>query len=269
MADAELRSTADLRTRYRAPSGGAVDKVIDRLDHHCVEFLAASPFMVLSSAAADGVCDGSPKGGRPGFVEALDEHHVAWADLSGNNRLDSFENIVTNPSVALLCFDPRVSTRRSGSTVGRRSRSPTTCATGSPWTARRRRWWSIVERRRRPTSTAPRPSGAPSCGRPSSWADQAEELPDGRCIVRDHARIEAPLDGRASRPTTRTSRRRCGDPANSTDRAGEVRPRPGSASNHTVPPGPGTLVPVAGASRPPGTLVTVTRARRPRVRARS
>jgi PPOX class probable FMN-dependent enzyme len=61
---------------------------------------------VLSSADADGRCDGSPKGGLPGFVEMLDEHRVAWADYSGNNRLDSFENVVTNPHVALLFLIP-------------------------------------------------------------------------------------------------------------------------------------------------------------------
>ncbi len=32
----------------------------------------------------------------------LDAGRVAWADSSGNNRLDSFENVVQNASVALL-----------------------------------------------------------------------------------------------------------------------------------------------------------------------
>jgi PPOX class probable FMN-dependent enzyme len=102
----ELTTADDLRTIYRHPTGGPVDKVIHALDEHCVDFLAKSPFFVLSTADAGGVCDGSPKGGPPGFVEALDGHRLAWADFSGNNRLDSFENLVANSSVALLFMIP-------------------------------------------------------------------------------------------------------------------------------------------------------------------
>jgi len=101
-----LASVEDLRSLYRPPGQGAVDKVIDRLDHHCAEFLAKSPFFVLSTADAGGVCDGSPKGGPPGFVQVLDEQRLGWADLSGNNRLDSFQNLVDNPAVALLFLIP-------------------------------------------------------------------------------------------------------------------------------------------------------------------
>ena len=67
---------------------------------------AKSPFFVLSTSSAAGVCDGSPKGGPPGFVQALDGQRLGWADFSGNNRLDSFQNLVTNGSVALLFFIP-------------------------------------------------------------------------------------------------------------------------------------------------------------------
>ncbi|MEL7158795.1 MAG: MSMEG_1061 family FMN-dependent PPOX-type flavoprotein [Actinomycetota bacterium] len=102
----ELTSAADLRTVYRQPRSGPVEKVINHLDEHCVDFLARAPFFVLSTASADGVCDGSPKGGEPGFVQALDGNSLAWADFSGNNRLDSFENLVGNDSVALLFMIP-------------------------------------------------------------------------------------------------------------------------------------------------------------------
>jgi PPOX class probable FMN-dependent enzyme len=101
-----IESVDDLREIYRPAAGGAVAKVIGVLDEHCRDFLAKSPFFVLSTADSDGQCDGSPKGGSPGFVEMLDEHHVAWADYSGNNRLDSFENVVDNARVALLFLIP-------------------------------------------------------------------------------------------------------------------------------------------------------------------
>ncbi|MEM9036053.1 MAG: MSMEG_1061 family FMN-dependent PPOX-type flavoprotein [Actinomycetota bacterium] len=191
MSDTELRSVDDLRDHYRHASGGALDKVIDRLDQHCVDFLAASPFMVLSSADANGVCDGSPKGGRPGFVEALDDRRVAWADLSGNNRLDSFENVVENPSVALLFMIPgldetlRINGRASISVDdelrerlavdGRPAKVVVVVEVVEAYihcakAFRRSELWS-----------------------PDSWADPSV-LPDGRCIVRDHAKIDVPLD---------------------------------------------------------------------------
>jgi len=101
-----LDSAGDLRTIYRYPRGGPIDKVIDHLDGHCAAFLAASPFFVLATADGDGVCDASPRGGHPGFARVLDERRLAWADLSGNNRVDSFENIVANPWVGLIFFIP-------------------------------------------------------------------------------------------------------------------------------------------------------------------
>ena len=101
-----IDSAHDLQELYRPASGAAVDKVIGELDDHCRRFLELSPFFVLSSADGDGNCDGSPKGGRPGFVEMLDEHRIAWADYSGNNRLDSFANMVDNAHVALLFLIP-------------------------------------------------------------------------------------------------------------------------------------------------------------------
>jgi PPOX class probable FMN-dependent enzyme len=101
-----LRSHDDLRSLYRQPGRGPIDKVIQRLDEHCGEFLSKSPFFVLSTASGEGICDASPKGGPPGFTEVLNESQLAWADYSGNNRLDSFENIVNNDSVGLLFLIP-------------------------------------------------------------------------------------------------------------------------------------------------------------------
>jgi PPOX class probable FMN-dependent enzyme len=101
-----IESVDGLREIYRPASGTAVAKVITSLDDHCRDFLAKSPFFVLSTSDGNGRCDGSPKGGHSGFVEMIDEHRVAWADYSGNNRLDSFENIVDNARVALLFLIP-------------------------------------------------------------------------------------------------------------------------------------------------------------------
>lgn len=95
-----------LRRYYREPGQPALRKELDHLDAHCRAFIARSPFFVLGSAGADGRADVSPRGGRPGFVTVLGERRLAFGDLSGNNRLDSFTNLVERPEVGLLFFVP-------------------------------------------------------------------------------------------------------------------------------------------------------------------
>ena len=93
---------------YRAPSQLVLDKEIDRVDAHCREFIARSPFATLATASADGWPDVSPRGGDPGFVHVLDEHRLALPDRQGNNRVDSLRNLGLNPRAALLFFVPGV-----------------------------------------------------------------------------------------------------------------------------------------------------------------
>ena len=93
---------------YRTPGGLVLDKVIDRLDAHCREFIAHSPFATLATADAEGWPDISPRGGDPGFVHVLDEHRLALPDRQGNNRVDSLRNLAANPRAALLFLVPGV-----------------------------------------------------------------------------------------------------------------------------------------------------------------
>jgi PPOX class probable FMN-dependent enzyme len=97
-----IDSVTTLREIYKAPAQRSLDKEIDHLDAHCRDYIAHSPFMVLASADSQGRVDASPKGGPPGFVAVLDDVHLAVPDMSGNNRLDSMQNIVTGGHVALL-----------------------------------------------------------------------------------------------------------------------------------------------------------------------
>jgi PPOX class probable FMN-dependent enzyme len=98
----------DMLAGYRAPSQLVLDKVIDRVDRHCADFIAHSPFATLATADADGWPDVSPRGGDPGFVRVLDEHRLALPDRPGNNRVDSLRNVAANPKAALLFFVPGV-----------------------------------------------------------------------------------------------------------------------------------------------------------------
>ena len=101
-----VTTTDELRTHYREPSPTSLQKEVSHLDRHCRDFIAHATFAVLSTSAADGRCDVSPKGGPPGFVTVLDERRLAIPDLLGNNRLDSLQNIVENPNVAILFLIP-------------------------------------------------------------------------------------------------------------------------------------------------------------------
>jgi PPOX class probable FMN-dependent enzyme len=103
-----IDSVDGLRSVYRPPAQRSLEKEVDHLDEHCRDFLAHSPFAVLASTSNDGRVDASPRGGPPGFVAALDDHHLAIPDMAGNNRLDSMRNIVEGGGVALLFMVPGV-----------------------------------------------------------------------------------------------------------------------------------------------------------------
>lgn len=97
-----------LRALLGTPSANAANKEIRLLDRHCRDFVARSPFFVLATAAPDGSCDASPKGGPPGFVQVLDEARLAWGDLPGNRRADSISNVLENPHAGLVFLIPEV-----------------------------------------------------------------------------------------------------------------------------------------------------------------
>jgi PPOX class probable FMN-dependent enzyme len=106
MSDHDITDADALRAHYGAVSALARDKAIPRLDQHCRAFIAASPFLVIGSAAGDGRADVSPKGDAPGFVQVLDDATLAIPDRPGNRRVDSMQNILENPEVALIFFVP-------------------------------------------------------------------------------------------------------------------------------------------------------------------
>ena len=95
-----------LRTVYKPPAPRAVQKVLDHLDVHCRNFIALSPFCVLSTANANGQADASPRGDPPGFVQVLDDKTLLLPDRPGNNQVDSLQNIVQYSGVGLLFFVP-------------------------------------------------------------------------------------------------------------------------------------------------------------------
>lgn len=100
---------ADLDRLYATPSPRAVAKAIDHIDPHAARFIALSPFCVFASSGNDGTVDASPRGGEPGFIKVADTKRLHMPDRPGNNRLDSFRNILGgNGEVALIFFIPGI-----------------------------------------------------------------------------------------------------------------------------------------------------------------
>ncbi|MGR8918899.1 MAG: MSMEG_1061 family FMN-dependent PPOX-type flavoprotein [Gammaproteobacteria bacterium] len=95
-----------LREFFGAPGALAVACMKPALDDYHRRFIALSPFLCLASSTAEGQPFVSPKGDAPGFVTVADERTLYIPDRSGNNKVESFTNIVDNPKVSLIFFVP-------------------------------------------------------------------------------------------------------------------------------------------------------------------
>lgn len=101
-----LHSVDELRHLYETPP--APNSLIKEIDHINAPYRAmieAAPFFVLATSGPEGM-DCSPRGDAPGFVRVHDERTLLIPDRRGNNRLDSLQNILHDPRVALLFLIP-------------------------------------------------------------------------------------------------------------------------------------------------------------------
>lgn len=102
----EIGSAEELRELLGEPTAVARDKERQALHEHHKQWLARSPLCLISTSAADGTCDVSPKGDPPGFAKVLDDTTLVIPDRAGNRRADGYHNILTNPHVGLLFLIP-------------------------------------------------------------------------------------------------------------------------------------------------------------------
>jgi PPOX class probable FMN-dependent enzyme len=102
----EVRDVAALRELLGEPSQVVLDKDRDHLHELDRQWLAASPFCLVATSAADGTCDVSPKGDPPGFVHVIDDRTIAIPERPGNRRADGYRNILGNPHVGLIFLVP-------------------------------------------------------------------------------------------------------------------------------------------------------------------
>jgi uncharacterized protein len=97
-------AASDLTAIYPEPTPRVIAKARPEIDVHAKNFIAMSPFCVLATSGSDGSVDASPRGGNPGFVHVEGPNRLLMPDRSGNNRIDSFKNIVEGSGFVQLIF---------------------------------------------------------------------------------------------------------------------------------------------------------------------
>ena len=98
------RST--LEQHFDEPMEIAVACMLDALDKYHQQFIENSPFVCIATSDKDGQPTISPKGDAPGFVRVVDKNTLVMPDRIGNNKVESFHNLVENPKMGLIFMVP-------------------------------------------------------------------------------------------------------------------------------------------------------------------
>ncbi|RFC68966.1 MULTISPECIES: pyridoxamine 5'-phosphate oxidase family protein [Mesorhizobium] len=104
--DLTVADEQSLRGLFGATHTLAIQKCQTSLSKHAQDFISRSPFLCIGTQSLDGKADVSPRGDPVGFVKILDDKTLAIPDRPGNNRLDTFVNILANPNVGILFMVP-------------------------------------------------------------------------------------------------------------------------------------------------------------------
>jgi PPOX class probable FMN-dependent enzyme len=104
--DHRITTVEQLRAILGEPNAMTPKKLLRELDEMAMDFIRRSPFLVLSTADADGNQDASPKGDGPGFVVVENASTLLIPDRRGNKLLFSLQNILVNPHVGIIFMLP-------------------------------------------------------------------------------------------------------------------------------------------------------------------
>jgi PPOX class probable FMN-dependent enzyme len=96
-------TAAELQALYGQPRELVAEAWAAGLEATTRAFIAASPFLLLSSINSEGFIDMSPRGGSPGFINVIDDHNIEFLDQLGNRKIHTFRNLSDNNKVG-LCF---------------------------------------------------------------------------------------------------------------------------------------------------------------------
>src|SRR5882672_4570162 len=101
-----IESIEQLRSLMGEPHPLVPKKVFRALDQFAIAFINRSPFIVLSTADAQGNQDASPKGDGPGFVLVEDKNTLLIPERKGNKLVFGLGNILQNPQVGIIFMVP-------------------------------------------------------------------------------------------------------------------------------------------------------------------
>jgi len=104
--DYRIRDVSQLRALIGDPGPLVPKKLLGALDEVAVDFIRRAPFLVISTADAEGNQDASPKGDGPGFVVVEDQNTLVLPDRRGNKLVFTFQNILANPHVGIIFMVP-------------------------------------------------------------------------------------------------------------------------------------------------------------------
>ena len=106
LRDHLITTNAELEAMFpEPPLANAITKEVDYINASYRALIEAAPFFALATSGPEGL-DCSPRGDPAGFVRVADEKTLLIPDRRGNNRIDSFRNIVRDPRVALMFMIP-------------------------------------------------------------------------------------------------------------------------------------------------------------------
>ncbi len=97
----------DLEALFHEMHPSQVNKIIDHVDDHCRAWIERTTFVSIASGDAQGNLDVSPKGDPAGFIKVLDRKTLAIPDRIGNQRADTFRNVLQHPNVGMMLVVPK------------------------------------------------------------------------------------------------------------------------------------------------------------------
>nr|WP_047168513.1 MSMEG_1061 family FMN-dependent PPOX-type flavoprotein [Sphingomonas sp. Y57] len=103
----QISTIEELRAHYDAPSPMILRSKLDFLHDHMLRYMRLAPIVCIASETEAGL-DASPRGGEPGFVKPLDRKTLAFADWPGNNKMETFSNVIENGRIGMLFMAPRL-----------------------------------------------------------------------------------------------------------------------------------------------------------------
>lgn len=199
----EIRTLAELQQITGQPIAPALAKERDHLVDVHRAWLAASRFLLLATSGRDGTCDVSPKGDPAGFVHVVDDRTVAIPERPGNGRVDGWRNVLENPHVGVILLVPG---RNDTLRINGRARLVRDAPYFDELAVKAvDRCSPARSRSSRSTSTAPRRSCVPSCGRRRAGPRRARcppprSSPSGSPAPTSHWRRSRSTTAPATRP---------------------------------------------------------------------